>query len=380
MLYVKKFKLVFLILFICCLYLPRKATAQQKLIKLFPDWNKISLDDLSKFNQDGEINSEYDQIADYKVSREWVKGDSPEDVLKLGDLTNSLQPQNFTLEQISVLTKSQIIQSTDIPLSEFSLASKQNIESLIKAVPDLGSLSAKQVPPIAKLLEENNFDIENIALKTLISRNKKIANLELDSINLQKYTVGSIPNLELAQLKDFAEYKDSLISEIPGLTQVPLGSYPNPLTPVGNSFARIDFIWGSAESDRNRTISGSYPEGFNVLCKSNCEYFELDDLENIGVTVQSQSEGKQWIAGREHWVSGGTGCLSGGREPTGIHPFGELFKSVLWRTDETTDTGEIVMFFNFNVMCGSSAYFIGPIPFPMGNVGINDVIFVGTGI
>ncbi|MGL5835171.1 MAG: hypothetical protein ACRC1Z_18360, partial [Waterburya sp.] len=67
-------------------------------------------------------------------------------------------------------------------------------------------------------------------------------------------------------------------------------------------------------------------------------------------------------------------------EPTGIHPFGDSFKTVLWRTDESSDTGEIVMFFIIKTMCGSSPYFIGPIPFPDGNVAINNVIFIGTGI
>jgi hypothetical protein len=244
-------------------------------------------------------------------------------------------------------------------------------------------ISSKQTLQLSILLSTffgARSEYDNVSLNTLIAENEEIANLQLGSINLDQYTVGSIPNLEQARLGDFEGYQDSLVSEIPGLDQVPLGSYPSPITAVGDSIARIDFIWGGAESDRTTTISGSYVEGFNVPCESNCEYFELDDLENVGVSAQSESEGKQWIAGREHWVAGGTGCLAGGREPTGIHPFGDSFKTVLWRTDETSDTGEVVMFFNIKTQCGSSAYFIGPIPFPMGSVKSNDLVFVGTGI
>jgi hypothetical protein len=359
----------------------QNVSAQTSDVKLLPDWNTISLQELGSVGQDGQIGTEYNEVAGYEASREWTTGDNPEEVLKLGDLENSLSAQEFTLEEITNSSESnQITDSTNIPLSDFSLVGEQSIESLVEAVPNLGSASPSEVEPIANLLEQNGFIDYDVALDTLVAENEEIANLELGSISLEQYTVGSIPNLEQAQLGDFRRYKDSLVSEIPSLAQVPLGSYPSPITAVGDSVARIDFIWGGAESERHRTISGSYVEGFNVPCDSECEYLELDDVENVGASVQSDSEGKQWIAGREHWVAGGTGCLAGGRESTGIHPFGDSFKTVLWRTDETTDTGEIVMFFNIKTQCGSSAYFIGPIPFPMGSVSINDLVFVGTGI
>jgi hypothetical protein len=351
-------------------------------VKLSPDWNSTSVQDLDSMGNQGQIGTQYNEAAGYEVSREWFANDNPEEVLKVGDLESSLSASEFTLEEITNSSEStEITNSTDIPLSDFSLAGEQSIDSLVEAVPNLGSVNASFVEPIAEVLEQNGFtDYDNVSLNTLIAENEEIANLQLGSINLDQYTVGSIPNLEQAQLGDFEGYQDSFVSEIPGLDQVPLGSYPSPITAVGDSIARIDFIWGGAESDRFSTISGSYVEGFNVPCESNCEYFELDDLENVGSSAQSNSEGRQWIAGREHWVAGGTGCLAGGREPTGIHPFGDSFKVVLWRTDETTDAGEIVMFFNIKTQCGSSAYFIGPIPFPMGSVNINDFVFVGTGI
>jgi hypothetical protein len=349
-------------------------------IQLFPDWNQISLLDLGGIGQDGEIGTEYNQAAGYDISRQWNTGDTPDRILKLGDLESHLAPQEFSLEQITNLTKSTTTgRPAALPLSEFSLVGKQTIEDLVEAVPDLGLKRVMDVQPIADLLEQKGYDYQakNTKLEALI-KNKAIAKLELDSLNLDQYTVEDIPNLEQAQLKNFTDYKDSFISEIPGLDEVPLGNYPNEIAPSGSLVARIDFVWGDAESDRNRTISGSYVAGFSVDCDSNCEYLELDDLENVGTSVQLPFEGQQWIAGREHWVAGGTGCFSGGREPTGIHPFGPTFKVVLWSTAESSDSAEIMMYFNYKTQCGESPYFIGPIPFPMGHVKINDWVFIGS--
>ncbi|MGL5833610.1 MAG: hypothetical protein ACRC1Z_10325 [Waterburya sp.] len=354
------------------------AHAQTSGVQLYPDWNQTSMEDLEEFSENGQIGSEYNQAAGYEVSRTWSAGQAPEDVLKLGDLENSLSPQQFTLEEIFESSDStETADPGNIALSDFPLVGEQTIESLVEAVPNLGQYSAASVEPIAELLEQQGESNLDRSLDSLIA-DEAIARLELESLPLEQYTFSSIPNLSQAVLGDFDNYQNSLVSQVPGLSQVPLGSYPNPISAVGNSVARVDLVWGGAESDRNRTISGSYIEGFEVPCESNCEYFELNDLENSGRAATSDFEGKQWIAGREHWVAGGTGCLSGGREPTGIHPFGDSFKTVLWRTDESTDTGEITMFFNIKTMCGSSAYFIGPIPFPMGNVTINDWIYLGV--
>jgi hypothetical protein len=360
--------------------MPKMVLAIDEKVKLFPDFTQISLKDLGEIGQSGEIGNEYNQLAGYDISRQWNTGDTPDQILKLGDLEAYLAPQEFTLEEITNLTKdSNVVNPIALSLSEFSLVGRQTIEDLVEAVPDLGLETAVDVQPIADLLEQYGYDdrTKNTKLEALIN-NRAIAQLELNSLNLEEYTVEDLPNLEQAQLEDFADYKDSFISEIPGLDRVPLGNYPNEIAPSGSLVARIDFVWGGAESDRTRTISGSYVEGFSVDCDSNCEYLELDDVENIGPTVQLPFEGQQWIAGREHWVAGGTGCFSGGREPTGIHPFGPTFKVVLWSTDESTDSAEIVMYFNIKTNCGESPYFIGPIPFPLGFVRVNDWIFVGS--
>ena len=351
--------------------------SQEREIKLLPDFSQISLDDFGNIEESGAIGAEYNELAGYNVSRQFIAGDRPEQFLKLGDL-GALAPEKFTLEDILNTSKSNVDLSTRT-LSEFSLVGKQTLEELVEAVPDLGREKASDIAPIASLLEEKGEgDATNYDLSKIIN-DKFLANSKLDEIDLSEFSVDSIPHVEQAQLGDFADYKESLIAEIPGLADVPLADYPHPITPIGNFIARIDFIWGGAETARHRTISGSYLDGFQVDCDSNCEYLELDDEENAGRAISSPFEGKQWIAGREHYVNGGTGCFAGGFEPTGIHPFGDVFKEVLWWSSEPTDTAQIVIFFNIKTSCGESPYFIGPIPFPMGLVRSNDFIFLGTG-
>lgn len=350
--------------------------AQNIEVNLLPNFNEFSIQDLDSFSEGGAIGTEFNDLVGRDISRQFDAGDNVEDILQLGDLEASLAPQLFSLNDIN----DRLIEPNDLstlPLSEFSLLEEQTLENLVDAVPGLGQEPAADIEPINALLEQEGFSA-NGDLETLIN-NPSIADLELGLVDLENFAIDSIPNLTDTELENFENFETSAISEVPGLSEVPLGNFPNGIPLAGSFIARIDFVWGGAESRRNRTISGSYLEGFNVPCDSNCEYLELDDIENIGLAIQLPFEGRQWIAGREHWVAGGTGCFAGLREPTGIHPFGPIFKVVLWRTDETTDTAEIVMFFNIRTTCGETPYVIGPIPFPLGFVRINDYIFIGGG-
>lgn len=373
----KRYKLLslFIITIFCCFTI--KTTAQDNGnidIKLLPDFSQISFDDFDSFNEDGAIGTEYNELAGRDISREFEAGDDVIDVLQLGDIENSLAPQEFSLNDINDRLQ-QPYNFSMLSLSEFSLIEGQTLENLVEAISGLGEEKAEDIEPINALLEQEGISTDE-QLNNLI-RDPSIADLELGSIELESFSVDSIPNLTDTEIENFENYEQSVISEIPGLSEVPLGNYPNSIPLNGTFIARIDFVWGRKETKRNRTISGSYLEGFQVPCDSNCEYLELDDIENIGPAIQLPFEGRQWIAGREHKVQGGSGCLSGLSEPTGIHPFGPTFKLVLWRTYETTDTALIVMFFNFRTPCGESPYVIGPIPFPLGNVQNNDYIFIG---
>ncbi|MEL6930609.1 MAG: hypothetical protein AAFO95_18535, partial [Cyanobacteria bacterium J06600_6] len=350
--------------------------AQDSVIKLLPNFNEISFQDFNTFNEGGEIPSDFNELVGRDVSRQFSAGDNVADVLQLGDLENSLAPGEFTLDDINELIQNPNDFST-LPLSEFPLIEEQTLLNLVDAVPDLRLRQAEDIEPIKELLEQEGISTD--ATLNNIVGDPSVGELELDSIDLEDFSIDSIPNLTDTELANFENFESSEISEVPGLSEVPLGDFPLDIPLPGSFIARVDFIWGGAESKRFRTISGSYIDGFQVPCQSNCEYLELDDIENFGPIAQSAFEGKQWIAGREHQVGGGTGCFSGGREATGIHPFGPTFKLVLWRTDETNDTAEIVMFFNIKTKCGETPYFIGPFPFPLGNIRVNDFVFTGVG-
>ena len=369
-----------LLIFVLTCTLKRPASSQDAEVKLFPDFEQISFSDLEGILESGEIDTEFNEIVGYDASRQYSVGDTPDEILKLGDLETSLMPQQFTLADIANLSNSnEIVDLNTIPLTDFPLIGNQTLENLVEAVPELGAQNAEDVEPVASLLEQSGFgDLNDSTIESIID-NEEIAELELDTTDLNEFSVEDIPNLENTQLGNLENSEESFISEIPGLGNVPIGRFPGGIEPSGSVVARIDLIWGSAESDRNNTISGSFVEGFSVPCQTNCEYLELDDLENFGAGVQSPFEGDQWIAGRENYVAGGTGCFAGGREPTGIHPFGNLFKHVLWNTNEVTDTARTVMFFNIKTNCGESPYFIGPVPFPSGQVRTNDYIFLGVG-
>ena len=360
-------------------YLHRQTIAQntQQEIKLFPDWSDLSFSDLAEVIEGGEIAPEVDQLVDWKASRSWQAGDRIENIIKLGDLEESLSPQLFSLEDIFNQVQDSSV-PPEVTLKDFNLIGNQTLKSLVEAIPSLASKTADNIKPIADLLRQYGVNNLDVMIGNLI-KNPQIANLQLNSIDLQQYQIDSIPRASSTQLKNFQNYEDSYISEIPGLDQLAFSNYPNPIGSAMGFVGRADFIWGEAESDRDRTISGSYVEGFQVPCQNNCAHIELDDFENLGRTIASGFEGNQWIRGRDHWVAGGTGCFSGGREPTGIHPFGSTFKEVLWDTDETRDQALIVMFFNIKTQCGESPYFIGPFPFPLGLISVNDFIFLGSG-
>jgi hypothetical protein len=182
------------------------------------------------------------------------------------------------------------------------------------------------------------------------------------------------------QLSKFTGWQNTLIKDIPGLNAVPLASFPLPLTESGNTFARIDFIWGTAEKRRQRTVSGSDVAGFSVPCSGQkCPHIELDDLENSGRNIRGKFEGSSWISGKYQQVEGGWGCLksvNGGKEPTGRLPYGSAFKVVVMEPNEKNDTVDTALFFRFKNACGATPYFIGPVPFF--NYKVNSPIFLGN--
>ncbi|MGF1499993.1 MAG: hypothetical protein ACFB8W_24670, partial [Elainellaceae cyanobacterium] len=167
--------------------------------------------------------------------------------------------------------------------------------------------------------------------------------------------------LENVPLQSFQDWGNSFIGDVPGLADVPFDQMPSPVQSVGG-IGVVDVVYGTAESDRTNTISGSDQVGFRVACKENCAYTELTGNPTV--------HGKQWISGQHQQVKGGFGALgsvNGGQEPTGRLPFGDAFKVSVWDVDETTGSLSTALHFRICYRgvpdLGCTPYFIGPIPF-----------------
>lgn len=339
---------------------------------LLPDWSLISFGMMPPIQESGSINTD-------SFSRQWKAGDTPDKYLNLGDIEEALRPDLLSLSTINQAVSN--IDLKKIALNNFPLLGQQTLQKLAEVVPNLGQSSVAQIPPIAALIKANspNTDIST-SLSTLLTQNPALGKLKPNKIDLSPYTIASIPNIDAVQLANFTGWQNTLIADVPGLNTLPLASFPVPLTELGNTFARIDFIWGKAEKRRMRTVSGSDVAGFSVPCVGqNCPYIELDDLENSGRNIRSEFEGRSWISGKYQQVEGGWGCLkgiNGGKEPTGRLPNGSAFKVVVMEPHEKTDTVDTALFFRFKNACGATPYFIGPVPFLTYKV--NSPIFIGT--
>uniref|UniRef100_A0A8J6ZVZ8 M23 family peptidase n=1 Tax=Desmonostoc muscorum LEGE 12446 TaxID=1828758 RepID=A0A8J6ZVZ8_DESMC len=357
---------------------------------LLPDWSRISLAQLPGISQSGAIDgSPYSQTLGYDLSRTWNVGMTPDQYLKLGDISEALQAEEFSLQAIQAIalgtqpeanTGINSIDLNQIALSEFLLIGEQTLSHLAQVVPELANTQVNNITPVATLLKFHLIAASNLTLAQVLTQ-YEVGQMKLEEIDLSEFSISSIPNLDAVQLQQFTGWMNSFIKDIPGLGQVPLGLMPNPITEIGSLVMRIDVVYGPAENRRNNTISGSDVQGFSVLCtKKDCAYLELDDLENAGRSDRSKLEGKQWISGKYQEVEGGRGILkavNNGREPTGRLPFGKAFKVVVMEPDETTDTVDTALFFRFCAWrMGCTPYFIGPVPFF--SYKVNSLIFVGN--
>lgn len=345
---------------------------------LLPDWKQISLSQLPGINQSGAIDgSPYNQILGYDISRIWTVGMTPDEYLKLGDISEALQAEKFSLQAIADITS---IDLNNVPLSEFPLIEEQTLSHLATVVPQLAQTPVKDIQPVTALLQTKGIKPVSLTLSQVLKQ-YQIGQMQLKEIDLSKFSLISIPNLETVPIQDLTNWMNSFVKNIPGLGQVPLGLMPNPIIEIGNLVMRIDAVYGTAENHRQNTISGSDVQGFSVPCtQKDCAYVELDDLENIGKSDRSSLEGKQWISGKYQEVEGGWGILkavNNGREPTGRLPFGKAFKVVVMEADETTDTVDTALYFRFCAWrMGCTPYFIGPIPFF--SYKVNALMFVGN--
>lgn len=328
-----------------------------------PDWSQISLFELGV-----ESSGFFDLPAGELI--QWNPGTSVADILSLGSL-ESLGVGQLRLADIELISGFSL---GSFNLADFQLLHWQTASDLVNAIPDLALERVIDIPPLNDLFNQiiPGFDPTQ-TLSEVMENFPSVSGVALDAIDLSDYNLLTIPGLDYAELKNFYEWDKSLVSGVPGLEEVPISQFPEPPVPVGTVVGNIDISFEELESDRFRSISGSYQQGFNVPCDPGAECAHIE-IEGDGLL-----EGTHWMSGKFQEVSGGFGVLgsvNGGKEPTGRHPFGEAFKVVVWETDEGLASVELALFFRYcQSLLGCTPYFLGPVPFAV--LREEDSIFLG---
>ena len=384
-----------------------------------PDWNRISFGNLPNLAEGGSLQypQEVIDLLGYDPSRTWLPDTSITDFIKMGDLENSLMPQNFNLEQISGITNT-TSNMTGIPhqilgevnLAQFDLTQFQELGTLRDVVPNLEVTSLADMPPILTLAAsklspldaQGVFDnlnegllgsgqilreLGDVQLGQLLDNFPQLNGAQLGELGLEtlsNFKLDSIPGLSETPLGELDNWQESFLGDVPNLEGVPLGQMPDGISETMFAmFARVDVPLDPTEQSRLRSLSGSYQAGFAVDCQQNCMHMELADVsagslqntefEQSAVPTGGMTPGRvigmQWIGGQQK-VDGGFGALkavNGGLEPTGRHPYGSAFKQVVWKVDPAAGRVQTAMYFR---ICkrgipdlGCTPYFLGPIPF-----------------
>ena len=312
----------------------------------------ISFNQMPPFEQDGSWPSvgELAQEIGYETARSWQAGEYPVDVLKVGDILE-LHPEAFRLSELAALE--------DFSIADIGLVADLPLASLLQSVPFSGDWPVEQMPGVAETLAQMvGINVQPTeTLNQAISKYPELGEIRTGDA-LGELPAETIPNLELSQISDFEGYQDRSLSSIPGLGDVALGEFPNPLELL-NVTAQQDIAFGpkeySGDKPTPKPISGSIEEGFQVPCVGGCPHIEL---------AGPGWQGDQWMT-KDHRVADGRGLLGSipGMDEAGAYrlPFGEAFALQIRSTDEKTGAAEWGLAFRvcssgFFVDLGCTAY------------------------
>jgi hypothetical protein len=324
-----------------------------------PNWNQITFAKMPAITESGSFQAPAGvvQKLGYDPSRSWNAGQTPDSFTMLGDFQDSFKLQKFSLTDIVQIVDLDLSQ---INLERFGVMKFQTLKSLVDTIPNLKDLPIAEVKPVLDLLSQElstTFDA-NQPIGTLLQQSPHLGKLEFAYLNLESYSVDSIPGLSTTPIGAFEKWQGVDIDEIPGLANVPFSQFPNPIHPVGADVGIVDIAFATDEQQRKLTVSGSNKEGFAVPCQKDCAHVELSGPPTVS--------GKAWVSGKYQLVKGGKGILgsvNGGKEPTGRHPFGDAFKVAVWDVSEVDGMISQALFFrvcmrNNFVDLGCTPYFI----------------------
>ncbi|ODG99636.1 hypothetical protein A4S05_37255 [Nostoc sp. KVJ20] len=359
-----------------------------------PDWSKITWDTLPPVQQPGflRIPKNLISVFGYDPSRSWTAGQKLDSVVMLGDADDAFKMSDLSLKAIDTVALPTTATTTKPTLKDFGLMQWQTPKTLVKAMPELSNLSLSEVPPLADLFSRNGAaGLGSSTISQAIASNPQAADLTLDKIDLNKYSLNSIPGLTKTQLGKFKSWQQALVNQIPKLSQVPFDKMPQPISSDIGVVGIASVVLGTAEKGDTRAgndyfVSGSVVRGdrtLTVACPPGieCSYLEMGDFAGS----QGSLYGKRWASGSSQLVLGGYGFLAavnGGKEPTGRLVYGSGFKVALTGVNESKGTADFGLFFR---ICARppfqqktcTPYFIGPVPWLP--VSENDLVIVGTG-
>lgn len=344
----------------------------------------LSFDDLPAFEQGGFVLGyrdaifqvegqagvdNFDALAEqyeipYDPAREWIAGQFPSEVIKLGDIMN-------TGAGIEQLTMDTIGELTGIDIENFQLADVpflQNVtlSDLVGKVPFLGDYSLAELPNLAQQIGAAGLDK---TLGQFVLENSAVGQLPVVSETLGALQVADLPNLSAAKLGDLPNIGDEVVANVPGLSVLQFGSFPG-LSMVGGliPLAKQDISFGekeySGEDATPKPVSGGTngkKEWSAIPCKGGCPHIELYDSDIS--PVKDTWAGGNWMT-RKHRVKDGYGLLGSLFGEAGAYrlPFGEVFALQVRDTDEKTGAADWGLAFRVCskgfVDLGCTAYFL----------------------
>lgn len=324
----------------------------------------------SIFQVEGQAGLErYDRALEgliplYDPAREWVAGQFPDEVIKLGDLM-------FTGAGIEQLTLDSIGQMTGIDIENFQLGdvpflSDFTLSDLVGDVPFLGDYSLVNLPNLAEQLGAVGLDE---MLSQYLFNHPDIGQLPVAGELLSSLQVADIPNLGATHLGEMPEIGDDVIANVPGLSVLQFGQYPG-LEMVGNlvPIAKQDIAFGDTEYSGEKATPKPVSGGTNgqkewtaIPCKGGCPHIELYDSDMS--PVKGTWAGGNWMT-RQHRIPDGYGILGALFNEAGAYrlPFGEVFALQVRDVDETTGSADWGLAFrvcsNGLIDLGCTAYFL----------------------
>ena len=331
--------LICLIAIFCFAHMPFAAAEDLSVIE------SITFNQMPAFQADGNLPSlgEYAEEVGYDIARSWAAGELPADVVQLGDIVDGLHPEEFLL--------SELVNVGEVLISDIPLISDMPLAALLDSIPFSGEWPIADLPEIGKALSSIGIDTEVVTtLREAVDTFPEIAEARTGDL-FGDLPASNIPNLETSKIADFEGFQAQPVSSVPGLADIALGDFPNPLDML-NFTAQQDIAFGekeySGDKPTPKPVSGTVKEGFQVPCVGGCPHIELSG---------PGWHGDQWMT-KDHRIADGRGLLGGipGFDEAGAYrlPFGESFALQITGTDEKTGAAEWGIAFR---VCSSGMFF-----------------------